>query len=109
MRGDTSGKDTIFSNKSTVLPKLVIGVESDLNKWFVVRTGVTKTWFSSNVTKASSVDSTNLSTETNRESPYSLSLGWGIKFSNFELDLISDDILFVTPSIRIGATYSFSK
>jgi hypothetical protein len=91
---ETTTEDTV---KSTILPKVVVGIEIPVKHYFRVRCGASKSIIE-NEKRSTTVDDITTS-------PFDISLGWELKFNRFALDIKSDGLDF--SSSMISAVYSF--
>ncbi len=107
LKGDTIRTDTTFTSVNRVLPKVVIGIETKITNWLTMRIGGNKSFNRFESTKTS--DNLEVDNKRIREEIFNLSFGWSIKFRDFELDVMSNELPFVKPSISLSATYKFSS
>ncbi len=106
---DTITGQTTFNTITYSVPKIVIGMETKLNDWAIVRIGANKDFNSRIVKVINRPDSVEIKNEQVKETTFSLSFGWGISFSNFELDVMCNELPFVTSSLGLSATYKFNS
>ena len=106
-KGDTIRTDTTFTSMNRIIPKVVIGIETTITNWLTMRVGGNKSFNSFESNKTS--DNTEVDNERIKEEIFNLLFGWSIKFRDFELDVMSNELPFVKPSISLSATYKFSS
>jgi hypothetical protein len=89
------------------LPRVIVAMEAKLNKWFGVRIGASKCF---GFSKSQYTDESEVSRTTERAfAPFDLSLGWSVGIRNFELDIMCNELPFVTSSVGLSGTYEFSS
>ncbi|MCK4397028.1 hypothetical protein KAW96_10630 [candidate division WOR-3 bacterium] len=79
---------TVMDNN---IPVIVCGIESELKSWFIVRAGIRKSLL---IRKVESSDGIN-SVMTEKDTPFKLNVGFGIRFGSLEVDaIINEDLPF---------------
>ena len=106
------GEDTTITNN--YIPELVGGIESDITSWFTLRAGFTKSFHTRRIQASNGITDV----ITDKDSPFSLSTGCGIKLGSIVIDgVLNKDFPFACGYLlsgiqqplftRISATYLF--
>jgi hypothetical protein len=105
-------------DKLTLAPTFFASLETDLTRWLKGRLGATKSMVNSNI-KTTDFNTVAVNTELKEKtSDFSFSLGTGIKFNNFDIDMTLNEAFPLsggwimsgdpaTPFTRVSGTYHF--
>ncbi|MBI4721637.1 MAG: hypothetical protein HY769_01295 [Candidatus Stahlbacteria bacterium] len=106
---DTITGQTTFNTITYSVPKIVMGMETRLNDWSIVRIGANKD-FNYRILKVITMpDSVEIKNEQVKETTFNLSFGFGFSLRDFELDIMCNELPFVTSSLGLAATYKFNS
>jgi hypothetical protein len=116
--GVASGALKTRELKSTLAPLFFASLETDLTRWLKGRLGATKSMVNNNL-KTADFNAPTVSTETKvKTSDFQFSLGTGIRFNNFDVDMTLNESFplsggwimsgdAATPFTRVSGTYHF--
>lgn len=90
---DTSAVETT----KKIIPKVVIGMESNLTEYFKIRIGCNKSYYTIG------------EEEKIIDSEFNLAIGWALNYKNFELDIMGNDLPLAKQSLSVSLSYKFSS